>query len=154
MSFLIPDIIYQEKKEVSDKMSDSKLISDQARGFAGLIASVMGPLNENPKFQEAFKNTQRKILINATNLNHAALLIINKGTLKIESIPNKPKSNLKKKEAGWDGYVAMDTMLFIGLAMRRVSIIKLGLNMLMGKVKVRGIFKLLSMLKLIKILTE
>ncbi|MFX1453520.1 MAG: hypothetical protein ACFFCM_22005 [Promethearchaeota archaeon] len=135
-------------------MSESKIVSGEARGFAGLIETVMGPLNENPKFQEAFKNTQRKILINATNLNYAALLTIDKGTLKIESIPNKPKSNLKKKEIGWDGYVAMDTMLFIGLAMRRVSIIKLGLKMLAGKVKIRGIFKLLSMLKLIKILTE
>ena len=118
------------------------------------MANVMMPLNEDPKFKEEFKDTQRKILINATNLNYAALLTIDKGTLTIQSIPNKPKSNLKKKLVGWDGFVAMDTQIFLGLAMRRLSIIKLGLKMLTGKVKIRGIFKLLSMLKLIKILTD
>ena len=135
-------------------MSESNIVLNEARGFAGLIENVMGPLNDNSEFQEAFKDTQRKILINATNLNYAALIIIDKGSLSVQSVPNKPKSNLKKKIVGWDGYVAMDTQIFLALAMRKISMIKLGLKMLTGKVKMRGIFKLLSMLKLIKILTN
>ncbi|MFX0057643.1 MAG: hypothetical protein ACFE85_11545 [Candidatus Hodarchaeota archaeon] len=135
-------------------MSKPDLILNEQKGFAGLIANVMEPLNRNPKFKEAFKDTERKILINASNLNYAALLIIENGTLVVKSISNKPKSNLKKKAIGWDGYISMDTQIFLKLAMKRLPIIKLGLMIITGKVKIRGIFKLLVMLKLIKILTE
>ncbi|MFW9938184.1 MAG: hypothetical protein ACFFD5_11085, partial [Candidatus Thorarchaeota archaeon] len=70
---------------------------NEQRGFAGLIANVMEPLNKNPKFREEFKDINRKILINASNLNYAALLIIEKGKLVVKSVSNKPKSNLEKK---------------------------------------------------------
>jgi len=151
--FLTLDFIFQEINKVNTEMSKSNLILKEKRGFAGLIANVMEPLNNNPKFKAAFKDTQRKILINASNLNYAALLTIDKGSLLVESIPNKPKSNLKKRSIGWDGFISMDTQIFLSLAMRRLSLIRLGLKMINGKVKVRGIFKLLAMLKLIKILT-
>jgi len=125
----------------------------EPRGFAGLIANIMNPLNKDPKFKQAFKNIQRIILINATNLQYAALLTIDKGSLKVEGIRNEPKSNLKKEATGWNGYVAMDTQIFLGLATKRISFLKLGLKILRFEVKMRGIFKLLALLKLIKILT-
>jgi hypothetical protein len=149
MVFLILDFIYQEKEKV-----DRSKMALKKRGFAGLLANLMMPLNDNPKFKEEFKDTRRKILINAINLNYAALLIIDRGKLEVESIPNKPKSKLKRKTTGWDGYISMDTQLFLSLAMKRLSILKLILKIISGKVKVKGIFKLLRMLKLIKILTE
>ena len=130
------------------------MILNEQRGFAGLIANVMEPLNKNPKFKEEFKDTKRRIVINASNLNYAALLIIEKGTLIVKSISNQPKSNLEKKVIGWDGYISMDTQIFLSLAMKRLSIVKLGLKIITGNVKIKGIFKLLAMLKLIKILTE
>jgi len=135
-------------------MSRLDLILNEKRGFAGLIASVMEPLNNQPKFRNAFKNTQRKILVNALNLKYAALLIIDKGTIQVKSILNKPKSNLKKKAIGWDGYISMDSQIFLSLTMKRISIFKLGLMLITGKVEIRGILKLIAMLKLIKILTE
>ncbi len=135
-------------------MNNLNLIIKEPKGFAGLIANVMMPLNDNPQFKEKFKKTSRKILINATNLNYAALLTIDKGNLKVESILNKPKSNLNKKLIGWNGYVAMDTQIFLGFATKRLSLIKLGLKVLRGEVKLRGILKLLIIFKLIKILTK
>ncbi|NHJ25483.1 MAG: hypothetical protein EAX89_12950 [Candidatus Lokiarchaeota archaeon] len=137
-----------------EKMNNLNLIIKEPKGFAGLIANVMMPLNDNPQFKEKFKKTSRKILINATNLNYAALLTIDKGNLKVESILNKPKSNLNKKLIGWNGYVAMDTQIFLGFATKRLSLIKLGLKVLRGEVKLRGILKLLIIFKLIKILTK
>jgi len=113
----------------------------------------MNPLNKDPKFKQAFKNTKLIILINATNLHYAALLTIDKGSLKVEGIRNEPKLNLKKEATGWNGYVAMDTQIFLGLATKRISFLKLGLKILRFEVKMRGIFKLLALLKLIKILT-
>ena len=135
-------------------MTDSEIIIKEPRGFAGLIANVMLPLNEKPSFKEAFKNTQRKYLFNATNLNYAALVIIDKGTLKVESVPNKPHSNLKKKVIGWDGFVSMDTQTFLALAMKRISMMKVGLKWIFRKVKMKGILKLLPMLKLFDLLQE
>ena len=134
-------------------MSESNIVLKEPRGFAGLIANIMNPLNKDPKFKQAFKNIQRIILINATNLQYAALLTIDKGSLKVEGIRNEPKSNLKKEATGWNGYVAMDTQIFLGLATKRISFLKLGLKILRFEVKMRGIFKLLALLKLIKILT-
>jgi len=134
-------------------MSEPNIVLKEPRGFAGLIANIMNPLNKDPKFKQAFKNIQRIILINATNLQYAALLTIDKGSLKVEGIRNEPKSNLKKEATGWNGYVAMDTQIFLGLATKRISFLKLGLKILRFEVKMRGIFKLLALLKLIKILT-
>ena len=139
--------------EVLKSVTESNLVLKEPRGFAGLIANIMNPLNNDPKCKQAFKKTKRKILINATNLQYAALLTINNGTLKIEAIRNKPKSNLKKKATGWNGYVAMDTQIFLGLATKHLSLLKLGVKILSSKVKMRGIFKLLALLKLLKILT-
>ena len=154
MEFLIQDFIFPIKEEDYKPMSDSNQTIKEPKGFAGLIANVMSPLNENPQFKEAFKNVSLKILINATNLNYAAILTIDKGKLAVEGIQNKPKSNLEKKNIGWNGYVAMDTQVFLAFATKRLSFLKLGLKVLSGKVKVRGILKLLVVLKLIKILTS
>jgi hypothetical protein len=134
-------------------MTESNVVLKEPRGFAGLIANIMNPLNNDPKFKQAFKTIQRKILINATNLRYAALVTIDNGTLKVEAIRNEPRSNLKKKISKWNGYVAMNSQIFLGLATKRISLIKLGLKFLKFEVKMRGIFKLLALLKLLKILT-
>jgi len=133
-------------------MSESNIIIDKARGFAGLIENVMSPLNDNLDFQETFKNTQRKFLLNASNLDYAAIININKGHLTIQSVPNKPKSNLEKKIIGWDGFISMDTQTFLAFAMKRISILKLGLKWIFGPVKIKGIVKLLPMMKLFNLL--
>jgi hypothetical protein len=134
-------------------MAETDLISVKPRGFAGLMAILMEPLKDDPKFKEKFKETERKFLINATNLNHAAIITINKGELIINSIPNKPKSNLKKKIVGWDAYISMDSQILIALAMKRISMIRIALKVLTRKVRMRGILKLFSLLKLFNILT-
>ena len=139
--------------ERNDNMSVSNIVIREPRGFAGLIANIMNPLNEDPKFKQAFKNTERRILINATNLHYAALLTIDKGSLKVESVRNEPKTNLAKKISGWNGYVAMDTQIFLALATKRLSLIQLGVKFIKSEVKLKGIIKLLVLLKLLKMLT-
>jgi len=133
-------------------MPESNLIEKRARGFAGLIASIMEPLNENPEFKKKFSKVERKFLINATNLNYAALITIDRGTITVESVLNKPKSNLKKKALGWDGFISMDTQIFLALAMKRISILKVGLMWIVGKIKMKGLTKLIVLLKLFDIL--
>ncbi len=135
-------------------MSETKLEKKRIRGFAGLIASGLLPLNDKKKFKEQFSKTNIKILLNAVNVNFAALIIIKNGILRIESIPNKPKENLKKKNVGWDALLAMDAQTYLALAMNRLPMSKLGLKVLSGKVKVRGLRKLIILKKMLLILSE
>ena len=135
-------------------MTETKLENERVRGFAGLIAGGLLPLNENEKFKEQFAKTDIKILLNAINVNFAALIIIKNGILSIESIPNKPKENLTKKKLGWDALMAMDTQTYLALAMNRLPMPKLGLKVLTGKVKVRGFRKLLILKKMLILLSE
>jgi len=122
------------------------------RGFAGLINSILIPLNENKKFQEKFKNIKVKILLNATNLNYAALIFIDYGFVKVESIPNKPKSNLKKRKIGWNAFLEMDTSTFLAIAMNQMSLLGVAKMWLTRKIKIRGMRKLLLLLKMFKLL--
>ncbi len=135
-------------------MSETKLEKKRVRGFAGLIASGLLPLNDNQKFKEQFANTDIKILLNAVNVNFAALIVIKNGILRVESIPNKPKENLNKKNVGWNALLAMDTQTYLALAMNRLPMSKLGLKVLTGKVKVRGLRKLLILKKMLILLSE
>ncbi len=135
-------------------MADINEEKEKIRGFASLINSVLSPLNQNNKFQEKFKNIDTKILLNATNLKFAALIIIDHGTLNVKSIPNKPKANLKKKEIGWNAFLEMDTQTFLGLAVNRISKLGVAKMWVTRKIKIRGIRSLLLLLKIFKFLTD
>ncbi len=134
-------------------MADMNEEKEKIRGFASLINSVLGPLNENSKFQEKFKNTEAKILLNASNLKYAALIEIYHGSLNVKSIPNKPKANLKKKKIGWNGFLEMDTQTFLNLAINRIPVLAVIKLWVTRKIKIRGIRKLFLLLKMFKILT-
>ena len=127
---------------------------NKLRGFAALLNSILTPLNENKKFQEKFRKVDTKILLNASNLNYAALIIIDHGFIRVESIPNKPKANLKKREIGWKAFLEMDTQTFLAMAMNRLSLIGVAKKWLVHKVKIRGIRKLLILLKVFRFLTS
>ncbi len=135
-------------------MAESNQENKKLRGFAVLINSILTPLNENKKFQEKFRKVDTKILLNASNLNYAALIIIDHGFIRVESIPNEPKANLKKREVGWKAYLEMDTQTFLAIAMNRLSLIGVAKKWLTHKVKMRGIRKLLILLKVFKFLTS
>ena len=138
MVFQTLGFTYQLMVEVNNSVSMSNIIIKEPKGFAGLIANIMGPFNEDPKFKQAFKNIERRILINATNLRYAALLTIDKGSLKVEGVRTEPKSNLTKRATGWNGYVAMDTQIFLALATKRLSLIQLGAKFLKSEVKMKS----------------
>ncbi|MCK4480180.1 MAG: hypothetical protein KAV01_06605 [Candidatus Lokiarchaeota archaeon] len=128
--------------------------NNEIRGFAVLINSILTPLNENKRFQNKFQNVSTKILLNASNLKYAALIVINHGFVRVESIPNKPKGNLKKRKVGWDAFLEMDTQTFLDIAMNRLSLLRVAKKWLTGKVKMRGIRKLLNLLKMFRFLTS
>lgn len=122
------------------------------RGFAATVAKLVDPLNENEKFKERFKDTEVKILLNAKDGKYAALLVIDKSTIHVEGIENKPKKNLKKKVVGWDGLFQTSTPLFLEiLGGDEVSMGKIIRKVLIGKIKIRGIKKVLILLQLFEL---
>jgi hypothetical protein len=135
-------------------MTEVKEEKKMVRGFAGLIYAVLMPLNEKEKFKEKFAKTQVKILINASNLNYAALIIVDKGTIDVESIPNKPKENIKKKNAGWDAFLEMNAAVFLAFSMKRLSLPGMAKLILKREVRVKGLLKLLKLMQMMKILAE
>lgn len=124
----------------------------EVRGFAGIINQVIEPLNRNDIFIEEFKEQNFKCVVNAPNLKYAALIEIANGNIIVQSIPNRPESNLSKKELNWDGYISLDSHNFLDLLMDRISFFKLGILFLKRQLKVRGIRTLLKLNKLIRIL--
>ena len=156
--FLILDFIFHHKTNKNNEIKSISMVESnqenkKIRGFAVLINSILTPLNENKKFQEKFKNLKVKILLNALNLNHAAIIIVDKGLVRVESVPNKPKENLKKRKVGWDAFLEMDTQTFLAIAMNRLSLFGVAKKWLTRKIKMRGIRKLLILLKIFKFLT-
>jgi hypothetical protein len=127
---------------------------EKVRGFAALVNSVLTPLNNNKKFKEKFSHIHAKILLNITNLKFAALIIIEYGIVRVKSIPNKPKENLKKQKVRWNSFLEMDTQTFLAIAMKRLSLLGVVKKWLAGEIKTRGIRKLIVLLKIFRFLTN
>jgi hypothetical protein len=53
---------------------------------------------------------------------------------------------------GWDAYLEMDTQTFLAVSMKRITMIGLGNFFLTLKVKIRGIRKLIILLKVFSLL--
>ena len=122
------------------------------RGFANTVAKLVDPLNENEKFKEKFKDTELKILLNAKDGKYAALLVIDKGTIYVEGIENKPKENLKKDVVGWDGLFQTTTPLFLEiLGGDEISMGKIIRKVLTGKIKIRGRKNVMVLLQLFEL---
>ena len=90
-----------------------------------------------------------KILLNATDGKNAALIVIDKGTIHVEEVKNKPKENLNKKNAGWDGRLQAKTNDFVSL----LTSDDLSMGSVIGKIltfkiRIRGLRKVLTLLEL------
>jgi hypothetical protein len=130
------------------------ITSQIPRGFAGVIARQVEPLNSNPAFKEAYNDSKTiRILLNATNADHAALIVVEAGIIHVEGIPNKPASNLSRKNSRWDGFLSCDTRSFLELALGRLSITKMLRKLLSGKIKIVNILKVLQFQKIMKFLS-
>ncbi len=128
-------------------MSEEK--KKKLKGFAGVVAKQVEPLNSIEKFKEDFKDTELKILLNAKDGKYAALLVIDKGSVYIEGIENKPKENIKKKVVGWDGLLQAKTQIFVDLlGGEDISMGSIVGKILTGRMKIRGIKNVLVLLKL------
>ncbi len=127
-------------------------IKKKLRGLAGVISKLVEPLSEDQKFKETFSDIEVKVLLNATDGEYAALIVIDKGTIHVEGYKNNPKKNLKKKVIGWDGLLQTTTPIFIKfLRSNEISIKKFIGKVLTRKIKIRGIKNVLMLRKVFRI---
>ena len=87
-------------------------MSENENTYANGIKESFELLDNNDKFKEIFREEQFKILIKPEDEKHAALVIVDKGTIKVEKIVNKPEENISKDVLGWDGLVQTTGELF------------------------------------------
>ncbi len=127
-------------------------IKKKLRGLAGVISKLVEPLSEDQKFKETFSDIEVKVLLNATDGEYAALIVIDKGTIHVEGYKNNPKKNLKKKVIDWDGLLQTTTPIFIKfLRSNEISIKKFIGKVLTRKIKIRGIKNVLMLRKVFRI---
>lgn len=130
-------------------MTEEKKI--RLKGFAGVVSKQIEPLKSIDKFKEDFRDRTVKILLNATDGKNAALIVIDKGTIHVEEVENKTKENIKKKNAGWDGRIQAKTNDFVELlTSENLSVGSVVGKVLTYKIRIRGLFKALTLLKLFK----
>jgi len=119
------------------------------KGFAKVVAKEVEVLNTIEQFKEDFKDSELKILLNAKDGKYAALLVIDKGKVYVESIENNPKENIKKKNAGWDGLLQAKMQLFVELlGGGDISMGSIIWKILTFRIKIKGIKNVLTLLKL------
>ena len=134
-------------------MAEEKSKKKRLRGLAGILWNFFEPLNKNDYFKEKFADTEVKLMLNATDGRYAALIIIDKGTIDIENVPNKVKEDLKKKKLGWNGKLETDTQTLMDIAMEKLSLGGIVKKVLTRKIKIRGTRKLLILIKIFNILS-
>lgn len=122
------------------------------RGFAGVIAKNLEPLNEIETFKEHYKDADLKILLNATDGKYAALIKVKNGTLEVDGIKNNDKEAMSQESLGWDGKLETNTELFFKIAMGELSTGKMLLKMVGRKVKIKGAKQVAELSNLFKFL--
>ncbi len=106
--------------------------------FADAIANIYEPLNDNAKFKEKYKNDTFKILLNPKDGNFAALIIVDKGKLSVNSIENTSKKKLDQKVLGWDGLMRTTKELFSAIGRGELSSGDIVKKVVTRKIKVKN----------------
>jgi hypothetical protein len=117
-------------------------------GYASIVSSLLWPLNENKRFKKVFKRKQIKILMNCPTWAYAALVVIDKGTLRVEGVENKPSQRIDKRELGWHVYFETNTVLYSDILAKRKSLKDVTNHWINGEIKVKGVFYIIDLIRL------
>jgi hypothetical protein len=123
-------------------------------GYAGIVSNILFPLNDNPRFQRRFRHKNLKFLLNSPDWVYASLVIIEKGTIRVEGIKNKPAENIHRKALRWDGYLEMGIPLYSAVLTKRISLMKMAKAWLKGEVKLKGMLSLPYLIRLFRCLSK
>jgi len=117
-------------------------------GFPSVMWAQLSPLNESDYFKEEYGEDDYSLLLRATDDRRSAIVYVKNGTIKVEQIKNKPEE-LKPAKKSTNGGITADTETFLKFGMGTVKPIP---AILSGKLKIRGVFKVLRFKKYFGIL--
>lgn len=123
-------------------------------GYAGIVSNILFPLNENRRFQRHFRRKNLKFLLNSRGWRYAALVTIEKGTIRVEGIKNKPAENIHRDILRWDGYLEMDILLYFAVLTKRTTMMKMAKAWLKGEIRLKGVRSLPDLIGLFRCLSK
>lgn len=123
-------------------------------GYAGIVSNILFPLNENRRFQRHFRHKNLRFLLNSPGWVYAALVIIEKGTIRVEGIKKKPAENIHRDVLRWDGYLEMDILLYSAVLTKRKSLIEVAKAWLKGEIRLKGMLSLPDLIRLFRCLSK
>lgn len=127
-------------------MSEDKR-KKRLKGFAKILNAEFQKALSNESFKEKFENqykdTQLRVLLNPVDGRYAALISIENGNFEVDSIRNK-EENLTQEELNWDGKLETTTDLFLKLAMDELSTPKIIWKWITRKIKIKNYKKVLE----------
>ncbi|MFX1257454.1 MAG: hypothetical protein ACFFAN_06330 [Promethearchaeota archaeon] len=126
----------------------------KAQGFARIVEQMIIPFNSAEEFKQIYDIKDKKILLNPKDGKYAALLIFENGNVRVESVANTPKENLKKKKLGWNAFLETTLEIFFKISTGELSKIQVSKKWFGRKLKMRGIRVLLDFLKIISYLNK
>ena len=93
-------------------------------------------------------------MCSAPHWRHAALIIIEKGALHVDAVANEPTTNTRASGPEWDGYVEMDSSLYVALSTGRLSPVGMMKEWRDGNIKAKGILKLIILWDVFRLLKK
>ena len=93
-------------------MSEQELGREIDDEFVKSIKKNYEPLNSNDNFNEQFKDSTFKILLNPKDGQYAALISVDNGKVSVHGMKNTPKELISKEIVGWDGYMQTTRQTF------------------------------------------
>jgi len=124
----------------------------KARGIGGVLQKQLTPLETNKKFLKKYSKLNLTLLLNAKDSKYAAIIRFHDGKIDIESILNSNEEELSKKVLLWDGMLKTTTPIFLKIAMGKIGLFGMGAKMISGKIKAKGIKRLLKLKKIFTLL--
>lgn len=146
-----------EEPEMPEEKASSSQVSrpkkkdkkDRLRGFAGLIKSQLDSVNSMPQFKVRYAPVDLKVLLVATDMFPAALVLIDHGELKVSAVPETECKNYKK--TGAHALLQCTTEQFLAIAKGKLAPRNAWLH---RQIKLRGPRKLLQLYKLFTLLSK
>lgn len=123
-------------------------------GYAGIVSNILFPLNDSLRFRRYFRRKNLKLLLNSPDWVYAALVTIEKGTIRVEGIKNKPAENIHRNVLRWDGYLEMDILLYSAVLTKRISLMKVTKAWLKGEIRLKGMLSLPDLIGLFRCLSK
>ena len=120
------------------------------QGFAGIIYSMLKPLNTNKRFTERFSQDNYSLLLVAKDDSNAIKLNVKDGQIEFTPIRND-KVEINKIKADVNGVIFTTRPTFMALGLGKVNPLK---AILTGRLKIKGLKYITSFTKYFPLLRE